>query len=119
MSEVISFRLDPDNPREASAILVIQAWKDKGFSVRQIMVEALLKLETNKSDESLSDLFRKLDEISVQIEGISSNNLVVINEVGESSDEGLSPQFMQSIKLSVLPGLQSNHNFESTYCTRT
>ena len=33
MSEVISFRLDPDNPREASAILVMQAWKDKGFSI--------------------------------------------------------------------------------------
>lgn len=107
MSEVISFRLDPDNPREASAILVIQAWKDKGFSVRQIMVEALLKLETNRSDESLSGLYRKMEEISVQIEAISNNNPVIINNNGESPDERLSHQFMQSIKISVLPGLRS------------
>ena len=109
MSEVISFRLDPDNPREASAILVIQAWKEKGFSIRQIMAEALLKLKTNdKSDENLSDLYRKLEEISDQIEAISSKNPAVINKIGESSEKGLSRQFMQSIKLSVLPGIRSN-----------
>ncbi len=110
MSEVISFRLDPDNPREASAILVMQAWKGKGFSIRQILAEALLKLDTNgknESDEGLADLYRKLEEISVQIETISSNNPVVINNNGESSDEGLSHQFVESIKLSVLPGLRS------------
>ena len=111
MSEVISFRLDPDNPREASAIFVMQTWKDKGFSIRQIMVEALLKLETNKSDESLSDLYRKMEEISVQLEGISNNNIIEKYDVRESSDEGLSRQFMQSIKLSVLPGIRSNDQF--------
>ena len=78
------------------------------------MAEALLKLDTNgknESDESLSDLYRKLEEISVQIEAISSNNPGVIDETGESSDEELSHQFMQSIKLSVLPGLRSNDTF--------
>ncbi len=117
MSEVISFRLDPDNPREVSAILVLQTWKDKGFSIRQIMAEALLKLETNnnnESDQSLSDLFRKLEEISVQLEGIIRHSPSIIEAKRESSDEGLSHQFVQSIKFSVLPGLRSTDHTQKS-----
>jgi hypothetical protein len=40
MSEVISFRLDPDNAREALAITVLQTLQGKGYSLRYIMTEA-------------------------------------------------------------------------------
>jgi len=45
MSEVISFRLDNANPREAQALEVLNAWIEKGFSTRFILTTALLELE--------------------------------------------------------------------------
>ena len=40
MSQVFSFRLDEDNPREAQALQVIKTWASKGYSLRYILVEA-------------------------------------------------------------------------------
>ena len=50
MSEVISFRLDNANPREAQALEVLNAWIEKGFSTRFILTTALLELEHHGSD---------------------------------------------------------------------
>ena len=47
MSEVISFRLNKDNLRESKALLILQEWKAKGYSILQTLTEALLKLEQN------------------------------------------------------------------------
>lgn len=44
MSEVISFRLDENNPCEAQARAVLKAWADKGYSVRHVLTEALCSL---------------------------------------------------------------------------
>ena len=110
MSEVISFRLDQGNTREALAISVMRAWQSRGFSLRQIMAEALLKLDNNdknQSPEYLSDLHQKLDEISAQIHAIGNSNNAV-NKNGDSPEEGLSHQFMQSIKESAKLGLRSD-----------
>jgi hypothetical protein len=35
MSEVISFRLDNTNPREAQALEVLKAWIGMGYSIRR------------------------------------------------------------------------------------
>ena len=44
MSKVYSFRLDENNPREAQAREVIDAWVSKGYSLRHILTEALNSL---------------------------------------------------------------------------
>lgn len=108
MSKVISFRLNPNNAREASVITVIRAWQSKGYSLRHIMSEALLKLDVNEMgipDERLSDLYRKLDEISVQIQKIGdSSHATGLNR--ESSSSGLSHHFVDTIKVALKPGIQ-------------
>ncbi|MCU0485171.1 MAG: hypothetical protein MUC85_03575 [Anaerolineales bacterium] len=46
MSQVISFRLDENNPREAQAQQVLQTRASRGYSLRHTRVEALLALES-------------------------------------------------------------------------
>jgi len=48
MSEVISFRLNRENPREALALEVLKNRFRKGFSVRYVLTEALLKLDESE-----------------------------------------------------------------------
>ena len=50
MSKVISFRLNPDNPREAEALSVLEKWQNQGFSTRHTITEAIIKLETKVAD---------------------------------------------------------------------
>jgi len=45
MSDVISFRLNKENQREAKALEVLNAWIEKGFSTRHILTMALLELD--------------------------------------------------------------------------
>ena len=45
MSRVIGFRLDRENPREAQALAVLEAWQEAGYSTRHILTEALLALD--------------------------------------------------------------------------
>jgi hypothetical protein len=44
MSEVISFRLNKSNLREAQALEILKAWCSRGYSLRYVITEALLKL---------------------------------------------------------------------------
>ena len=45
MSEVISFRLNKDNPREARALMVLKGWQEQGHNIRYIITEALVNLD--------------------------------------------------------------------------
>jgi len=70
MSEVISFRLDKDNPREKRALEILKTWCGDGYSVRYILTEALVRLDDSKAaledqNETLnqvSQLLRKLED---------------------------------------------------------
>jgi hypothetical protein len=70
MSKVYSFRIDEDNPREAQAKGVIQTWVEEGYSLRYVIVEALLSYkkgdagqeELNTIVEQLKDLISSLDK---------------------------------------------------------
>jgi hypothetical protein len=42
MSQVISFRLDQNNPREAWALSVLSGMQEQGYQVRHILTEALV-----------------------------------------------------------------------------
>ena len=50
-SRQIGFRLDPDNPREAQALAVLEQGRAAGYKARHILTEALLALETSAQDE--------------------------------------------------------------------
>jgi len=103
MSEVISFRLNKDNPREVKALLVLQTRKARGYSVRQIVTEALLKLDQNGGVETDSDLFGDLGETLCQVnhllklikngKSLSAHNYAVSND-----HIGLSASFVDSVK---------------------
>ena len=44
MSEVISFRLNKNNPREARALMDIKSWQEEGHNIRYIVTEAFLRM---------------------------------------------------------------------------
>jgi hypothetical protein len=99
MSEVISFRLDKDNPREAQARAVLKAWADKGYSVRHVLTEALLAYQGSHKDMDVHELSVKLDQMYniLQQNGTPPTSL--------EKDVGLSDRFLASIKTAAKPGV--------------
>jgi hypothetical protein len=67
MSEVISFRLNPENPRETKALTVLQDWLSQGFSTRHTITEVLLKVDSANSEAidigALNDLLNQIKEL--------------------------------------------------------
>lgn len=110
MSHVFSFRLDPNNPHEALAFEVILTWQSKGYSIRQIMTEALEKLngESNLAYICQYDqMNEKLEEI---LEFLRSNQDPqfegLVSQEREGQPKKLSNPFLASVKLVVQPGLR-------------
>jgi hypothetical protein len=70
MSKVYSFRLDEHNPREAQAKGIIHAWVGEGYSLRHVVVEALVSYKKEEIEqgefvsviEQLQDLILTLDK---------------------------------------------------------
>ena len=90
------------------ATAIISGWQKMEHSLRQTLVEALLQLDTNainQSGEYLSDLFRKLNEISTQIKNFSDNYRAIENNKREGPNTGLSHHFVETIKVSIRPGV--------------
>lgn len=81
MSEVISFRLNKDNPREAQARAVIKAWGDKEYSARHVLTEALLAHQGSQRELEIRSLSTKLDEISRMLQQNKSPLSCQKNEV--------------------------------------
>jgi len=108
MSKVISFRLNPDNPREASALSVLQDWLTQGYSVRHTMTEALLKLDLENSQKSdnkaLSVLSQRINELLDSIEG-GIPPLIPSDTV--SANEKPTDGFVYSMRKAARPGLRS------------
>lgn len=112
MSQVISFRLDPDNPRESSALTILTCWMSKGYSIRQVLIEALLQMQDIKSPsanqkdlqalkeeiERLISLLERVNQGSEQVQDYHTRN---IDPLGLISDK-----FAMSIKQNIKPGLR-------------
>lgn len=109
MSEVISFRLDPQNPREAKALKVIHSWRQEGFSTRQILVEALEKLELNSNLtclEGFADMNEKLDKLINMLSfGFEGRETEYVDVADCESPHELSGQFMTTIKMTAKSGI--------------
>ena len=48
MSEVISFRLNPENSREAKALDTLKMWREEGYTLRHKITEAILRLDQDQ-----------------------------------------------------------------------
>jgi hypothetical protein len=104
MSKVFSFRLDENNPREARAMEVIHTWASRGYSLRYVLVEALLNLkekETQKDDfpSSLDEIIRMLQNLQAGSDG---------PKVEQEQENKLSDTFLKAVAKSTKPGLQAS-----------
>jgi hypothetical protein len=111
MSEVISFRFDLANPREAKALEVLNAWIEKGYSTRHIITTALLELDRSGSDLELSqgdrDWGSVLDKISKLLEFVDAMKIKPIERQEFNPEQSnLNENFLASIKQGVKPGLK-------------
>jgi hypothetical protein len=110
MSTVFSFRLDPKNPREARAMKVIRDRKQNGFSVREIIVEALLKYpqdKESKNNDQIDIVNERLTELIDLVQIIKGSRSIAKEEGGEEhSPPGLSEQFLGAIKMTARSGLK-------------
>lgn len=107
MSKVISFRLNPENPREAEALTILEDWLSQGFSTRHTLTEALLMLDSRKSQlldiGALTDLTNQIQEFLSRVEMASTQK---IRNDDISSKQELSDGFISSILKATKPGLK-------------
>jgi len=98
MSKVYSFRLSGDNPREAQAKGVIQAWVTEGYSLRHVVVDALLsyKKEAAGQDE-LNSVVEQLQDLILALDKQPSP---------KSSEASLSSSFLDAVKQSARDGVK-------------
>lgn len=107
MSEVISFRLNPDNPREAKALDILRSKQAEGFSSRRILTDALIDMVTDKKQvysvpmtefynalEQVSDLLERLDVDDHNDHQSTHSRVAVLND-----------NFINSMKNAAKPGL--------------
>jgi hypothetical protein len=101
MSKVYSFRLNNDNPREIQAGEVINAWISKGYSLRQILTEALIRYRNNEDrGEEIDMLVKQLRELMNQ-----SVNKVLQESVKDNDMEVLPSNFLDGIRKSMKSGV--------------
>ncbi len=110
---MFSFRLDPNNPREIRALDVIRSRQKDGFSVRDVIAEALLIM----GDESMASYGKQLDEVSERLNELinlicfrTKNVLVDRSEEGNQRDstKALAGNFLGAVKMAARPGLRWN-----------
>ncbi len=108
MSEVISFRLDSRNPREAQALKALADHQERGYSVRHILTEALLRLEPAEAGhdmhEQMTAIRSAIDRISDQVERLLPSDGQFIGRP-ETPSSALSDAFVLSVKSVARPGL--------------
>lgn len=105
---MISFRLNPDNQREAEALTILDNWLSQGFSTRHTLTEALLSLSFDNNElsqkQDLTNLVIKMEALLNNLEaGISQSGYQKRSPKGDLSDK-----FKTSLIQSVRPGLKIN-----------
>ena len=99
MSKVYSFRLDDNNPREAQARDVIDAWVSDGYSLRQKLVEILIGSYTNECQDSvLKDVLEKITHLL----GSTNEGDETVKVVQDTLPEA----FVGAISMSVKSGIR-------------
>ena len=105
MSKVYSFRLDENNPREAQAREVIEAWVEEGYSLRNMIVEALISYQNEGVRDRIPNaLVEQLQDLILSFGK---------KPMSRNSKDTLSNSFLISVKEFVKPGTTSDHNLSS------
>jgi len=108
MSEVISFRLNKGNLREAKALLVLQEWRAQGYSIRRIITDALLKLDATQTEphtNRLDELNDTLNQVNLLLKQLSyGDSAQSSNTDGRPENSRLADHFVASIKKSAKRG---------------
>jgi hypothetical protein len=109
MSEIISFRLNSENPRETQARDVLNAWVNQGFSIRHIITEALLHYDSALSAHQMNETkISSLDDLVNRLENLVDNfsTKIVLDKSSELKEEqALRPEFLGAIKGTIKPGI--------------
>ena len=109
MSNVISFWLNEDNPREAKAIQVLNTRIERGFSVRYVITEALLRLgdiEVKPETTKVEGLNETLLHISQLLEQLGGEKLSPNTNRNSGTEQlRVSEVFITSVKNAARPGL--------------
>jgi uncharacterized protein (DUF1800 family) len=109
MSDVFSFRLESNNPREAQAREVIKAWAKQGYSLRHIMTEALLLLGKREANSTnLGDITETVDRLSRLVERLDAHLEVI--QADQPVKLELSKSFVSSIKMAAKLGMRINND---------
>ena len=107
MSEVVSFRLSKDNPREAKAREVLRRLYHDGYSIRHILTEALLLFDTKDEHDPFADVNQALEKIGQMLEGLQKKQVVVAaSKTTEPEQPPLSAEFLSSVRQVVKPGMK-------------
>lgn len=101
MSKVFSFRLSHENPREAQAREVIEAWVSKGYSIRYVIVDALLSYE--KADTNCSELNSVIEQLHDLITAVDKQPNLKLSEAV------LSNSFLDEVKQSARNGVKAKY----------
>lgn len=112
MSQVISLRLDRENPREGRALLVLATWQAEGYGVRQIITEALLKLgtpdstQTNIALDELNCALRTIGQLLDSFNKLEPQTLIDREDI--TVHLNLTDHFIGSITKAVKPGIRED-----------
>ncbi len=114
MSDVISFRLDKDNPREAAALQVLHSWSEKGYNFRHIITEALIRMKDrgsiSETDDLLMELKQSLGQFNRLFEKLGDENCLPASQKNEESYKIALPRnFIDSIQKTAKPGIRPDH----------
>jgi len=110
MSEVISFRLDKSNPREAQAIEKLNRWMDRGYSSRFILTQALLRIDDideENENHSNHEINSVLDQLNSLLELLNNQDIKSMLKHNTNIDAiALKGGFLSSIKQGIKPGIK-------------
>jgi len=107
MSKVISFRLNPDNPREAQALEILKTKQAEGFSSRQVLTDALIGMVAEKGQSVLfyiDEFNEALEQVSGLLERLNGGNHAQ-NQPTFSQGTPLNDNFLNSVKVAARPGV--------------
>jgi len=102
MSKVYSFRLDDDNPREAQAREVMEAWADEGYSLRHVVVDALIYFKKSGLEQDyLNLIMEQLKNLSLSMKNKPATR--------DTPNATLSNSFLGAVKNSAKNGLRDQN----------
>lgn len=113
MSEVICFRLDPNNPREAQALAFLIQRQEQGYSIRNTMVEAILGFAGQGDDRLkflIGELHSVLGDAQELVKDMQTRQMTTSAppvETDNTSGANLSEGFLVAVKKAAKPGLRT------------